>query len=355
MSRAAAVAERGVARWKAVIPAAFILLLTLCGCATKWMIHTQPAEANLQWSQSPGGTIIRHVMTMDGFSETGTSFSYTMRTILYGKNEGEKLIKPVDVAVGADGRIAIADPGSKSVHLFLPKEERYIRVDKAGTEDLQSPVAVIFDDDLELYLSDSIIKKVFVFDREGKYLRTIDKSYFTGFQRPTGLAYNGINKILYVLDTLSNEVTAYDLEGKTLFTFGERGLQKGQFNYPTHLFFSAEGLLYVTDAMNFRVQMFDAYGDLENSFGHHGDGSGDFAMPKGVAADRNGTIYVVDTLFDSVQLFDRKGRYLLNFGSRGVDQGEFWLPSGLFIDRNNKIYVCDTFNGRVQVFQILGE
>jgi len=333
----------------------FFLVSVLCGCASKWMIHTQPAEADMQWSRAPGGTKIRHLMTIDGFKETGSSFSYTMRSILYGKNEGDKIIKPVDVAVGQDGRLAIADPGSKSVHFFVSKEELYIRIDRVGSEDLVSPVAVVFGDDMRLYFSDSVLKKVFVLDREGKYLFTIDKSYFAAFNRPTGLAYNSIDKILYVLDTLNNQITAYDTGGKTLFAFGERGMQKAQFNFPTHLFFSAEGLLYVTDAMNFRVQMFDAYGDLENDFGHHGDGTGDFAMPKGVAADDNGVIYVVDSLFDTVQLFDRKGRYLLNFGSRGTDQGEFWLPSGLFIDGNNRIYVCDSFNGRIQVFQITGE
>jgi len=327
-----------------------LIALLLAGCASRWVVDTQPRESQLQWPQSPLKPKILQLMAINGFREEGTS----LKTIFSGRGE-QKLIRPVAVTTGHDGRLAIASAECRCVHLYIPAEQEHHRLFVANNEEMVSPVGIAFDDDLRLYVSDSALARIFVFDRKGEYLVTFDSGGGGPLRRPTGLAYNSNAKVLYVVDTLAQKVFALDSKGETVFSFGERGIGNGQFNFPTHIFWSPSGQLYVTDAMNFRVQMFDSSGAFLNAFGHHGDGSGDFAMPKGVAADRDGIIYLVDSLFDNVQLFNRQGQFLLTLGSRGTALGEFWLPSGIFADGHDKLYVCDTFNQRVQVFQILRE
>lgn len=62
---------------------------------------------------------------------------------------------------------------------------------------------------------------------------------------------------LYVVDTMSHEVYAYDMNQnmKPLFSFGGHGLDDGQFNFPNDLSMDNTGRLYVTDTYNNRVQV----------------------------------------------------------------------------------------------------
>jgi hypothetical protein len=110
-------------------------------------------------------------MTIRGFSEKGGN----LKGFFFGKGSNS-LIKPVAVATGRDGRIAIADTGTKSVHLYIPQEELYIDVFSFDDGEMMvSPVSVAFDDELRLYVSDSFYEKIAVFDSRGKYLFPITR------------------------------------------------------------------------------------------------------------------------------------------------------------------------------------
>jgi DNA-binding beta-propeller fold protein YncE len=324
------------------------------GCASKWSPAAEYPAQPPQWLDQSNAAGVRHLFTVRGFKETGTSIANKIKYLFLGKKDEDSIVRPVAAATGSDNRIAIADVGCGCVHLYIPSAQGYRQIFSAGKEDLRSPVSVVFDDELNLYVSDSLNSTIYVFDAKGESLYSIKKAGYGTLLRPTGLAYSAQKKILYAVDTLANKIYAFTNKGNLLFSFGERGDKKGQFNFPTHIVASPDGRLYVTDSMNFRVQVFDASGAFLSSFGHHGNGSGDFAMPKGIAVDKAGVIYVVDSLFDNIQLFNLSGSFLLTIGGRGTGHGEFWLPSGLFLDNQNKLYVCDTYNQRVQVFQIIG-
>jgi DNA-binding beta-propeller fold protein YncE len=327
------------------------LLLAACG-APRWTLRTARPEAPLQWPFQPARAKLTYVQSMTGLAKQKGSGS-KVKAFLVGKEreDTDAFVLPVAVAKGSDGRIAVADMGRRCVHLYIPAQEVYLKLDGSKVEKIVSPVGVVFDDELRLYLSDSA-GKVFVFGRNGELLSTLTKAGDDPLQRPTGLAWSPRTRLLYVVDTLADRVHAFNAGGALAFSFGRRGEEAGGFNHPTHIFRSDAGELYVTDALEFRIAIFDEQGKPLGSFGHHGDGSGDLAMPKGVAVDKDGVVYVVDALFDNVQLFSRKGDFLLTLGGRGVGFGEFWLPSGAFISSGNELYVCDTYNRRVQVFRI---
>jgi len=336
---------------------ASILLIMLCltslcsGCASKWALQTESPKVPPQWPDSAGKTRIRHLMTITGFEQVGASLPGIVRAIVFGRSGNNLLNRPVATAVGADDRLAIADTGCRCVHLYIPAERNYLKL-YGGPEEMRSPVGVTFDDELRLFVSDSARGAIDVFDRRGAFVFSLKKAGDAPLKRPTGLAWSPKKKTVFAVDSLAHKIYAFNTKGDLLFSFGERGDKKGQFNFPTHISFAPSGQLFVTDAMNFRIQSFDASGRFLFSFGRHGDGSGDFAMPKGVAADSAGIIYVVDGLFDNIQLFNGKGDFLLTLGGRGSGNGEFWLPSGIFFDDHDKLYVCDTYNKRLQVFQI---
>lgn len=327
------------------------LLCSLCACApVKWdAMLGEPAK--LSWPPSPNPKKIEYLGILHQFTPVGRSLG----SIIFGQKPAGVIVKPIAIAVGSDGRMAIADAAKRGVHFYIPSQQKYVLLSKAGAEDFLSPVSVMFDSSLNLVVSDSMLAKVFVFDGNGNYLREILPPKKQAFVRPTGLAYHesDANK-LYVVDSKTSQVAMFNDQGQYLNSFGKRGSGNGDLNIPTHIASGPDGKIYVNDAMNFRAQIFTPQGSFQSMFGHHGDGSGDFAMPKGIAVDRFGTVYVAEMLFDNVQLFSAQGDYLLPLGAKGQGPAEFWMPSGLFIDRDNKLYVCDTYNQRIQIFQLYG-
>jgi len=337
-------------RW---MPALLFILFAalLAGCTTRWRLRSEQPAVALQWPYQPSAAKLTYERSLTGFAASATTAA-KLSAVVFGTDSADlgAFLLPVAIATGSGGRIAVADLGRRSVHLYVPERERHVALRGAGRDLLETPVGVAFDERDNLYVSDSS-GKLLAFDAEGALRFALRAAGGEPLQRPTGIAYSPGRKLLYVADTLAHRIHALTPSGELAFSFGGRGDGAGQFNFPTHLFRSAAGELYVTDALNFRIAIFDEGGRPRGSFGHHGDGSGDLALPKGVAVDGDGVVYVVDGMFDNVQLFDRQGTFLLTVGRRGTDFGELWLPSGAFAD-GERLYVCDTYNHRVQVFRI---
>jgi len=326
------------------------------GCISPQSVNRDSSTAQDQvpaWPPPPQQARIKYLKSIASPSDMGTRHSLIQKIVdsVFGESTtSDRLLRPYGIFVSSD-RIYVTDPGLHLLHIFDLDKNLYINISRAGNDDLISPIGVAVNRKGDIYLSDSMLKKVIVFDANGKYLNTIGRP--DSFFRPTGIALD--EERIYIVDTYAHCVLVFDNKGRFLFSFGQNGGRKGEFNYPTNIFIGSDGLLYITDSMNFRIQIFDRDGNFRSSFGKLGDGTGYFAKPKGVAVDSEGNIYVADAEFDTIQIFDRDGALLLNFGSTGTDSGQMILPSGLFIDKKDRIYVADSYNHRVQIFQFLKE
>jgi DNA-binding beta-propeller fold protein YncE len=260
------------------------------------------------------------------------------------------LMRPYGVFYDSKDKLYITDPGAYRVTVIDLKTTEVLNIFSAEKEEFLSPVGIVADLNGRIYVSDSELKKTFVFNDKGKYLFQFEGE----FKRPTCMAIDTKNPRIYLSDTLEHKIYIYSLEGKRLGSIGAPGSMPGELNFPTHLFVDREGILYVTDAMNFRVQMFNGEGKALGSIGSLGDDFSNFDKPKGIAADSEGNIYVIDSIKDTVKIFNRKGDFLMSLGTKGRKYGDFYLPAGIFIDQKNIIYITDTYNMRVQAFQFIG-
>lgn len=271
-----------------------------------------------------------------------------------GADDLSGLYRPYGVAVDAAGRVAIADPGRRQVHLFDPAGSRALRIGGGG-EPLVYPVAVAFLGDA-LLVADAEAGALRAFDLQGQPVPLPVAA--PRLVRPAGLAVDAARGRLFVSDAAEHRVHLLPLgrggagpDGVPP-SLGGRGRAPGQFNFPTHLALDAEGGLWVCDALNFRVQRFDAGLRPAGAFGQAGDGLGDLSKPKGIAVDRDGVVFVLEGYFDVVQAFEPGGRLLGVFGGSGVKPGRFWLAGGMATDARGRLYVADTYNARVQVFDL---
>lgn len=333
------------------------LLLLFTGCAPSKAYIDKSAMGQIIWPGPPETPRIKFMWSASKIATT-VEGRRGFFEFLAGDVEGDVtdprtsnvLMRPYSLFVDTKERLYIADPGAYRVTVIDLNTADVINIVEAGKEEFLSPIGVVADPAGRIYISDSELRKVFVFDEAGKFL-----SEFEGdFLRPTGLAIDPKGSRIYVADTIGHKIHVHTFDGKRIGNLGGPGSLPGEFNFPTHLFVDDKGLLYVTDAMNFRVQVFGPDGKFSGMIGSLGDAHGNLEKPKGVAVDKDGNIYVVDSIKDMVKIFDRQGNLLLFFGNKGMNFGDFWLPAGIFIDTKNMIYVADTYNMRVQAFQFLG-
>jgi len=326
------------------------LLLTAGGCAHR-SAGTR-AYPEIFWPKPPETKRIAFVNAVSKPKDLNIHPGIFKKVVDYMVGGTEStIVSPYGISTDYRNRIYVVDTYLKQVHVFDPQGNRYDSFPADRTL-LVSPVGIDVDQTGRIYLTDSKAKVVHIFSDYGK-------TYVTGFgrgifKRPTGIAVNPKTSELLVVDTLQSRIFRFELSGlKLKGSFGGNGIAEGRFHYPTHIAVTPSGNIIVSDSLNFRVQLFSPEGGFLKTLGSMGHNPGTFSRPKGVASDSDGHIYVVDALFDNIQVFDSDGGLLMAFGEHGNGVGAFWLPTGIHIDHKDSIYVSDSANQRIQVFQYL--
>jgi DNA-binding beta-propeller fold protein YncE len=330
-----------------------LVVLVLCsGCQSRRPELFLQSGAALVWPQPPETPRIRYLGALSTETDLKRQVSWTegLGDLLFGKKKIGALVAPYAVAVDPSGRLFVTDAAGAVVHVFDLNTRAYRQfAGLSNQEKLRKPVGLAIVDN-RIYVVDSALRKVCVFDKNGQFIFSFGSERLT---RPSGIAYRKDDQTVYVVDTGRHAIDVFATGGKFVRQIGARGLAPGMFNFPTHLWFDRGGNLYVSDTLNYRIQVFTRDGNFLTTFGQQGDRPGNFAHPCGVATDTFGNIYVTDRQFENVQIFDPQGHILMAFGEEGTRPGQFWLPAGIFIDDRNRIYVADSFNKRIQIFELL--
>ena len=331
---------------------AFLALAGLAACASV-PERSRVAPLSVVWPAAPERARVAYLETIERPEDIGIRKGFWRRVAEFFVGESEeRMVRPMAVAVSSEGVLFVADPGAKGVHRFDRERGRYALLQRDDEVGLPSPVGLVAGPAGSVYVADSALAEIFVVTRAGNVARPL--SLADALVQPTGLAFDAASGELYVADTGAHAIKVFRPDGSLRTTLGQRGVARGEFNFPTLLWRDDDGRLFVTDSLNFRVQILDREGRVQGVFGKLGDGTGNLSRPKGVATDSFGHVYVVDSMFHAFQIFDAQGTFLLNVGAQGHGPGEFWLPSGIFIGSQDTIYVADAYNQRVQVFRYVG-
>ena len=325
-------------------------VLVLAGAMVQGSVRAvEPSSSPWVWPLPPEQPRVKHVLSFTTPQDMGAKkgFFAKLWEFIAGEDTADRIQSPHGVVSDGKGRVYVADWGAGIVHFFNFDKKKYDSFSKTRMGPFSSPIGVALDDAGLLYVTDSALRRVFVF----KGTRNTKIIGDDSLARPTGIAVYSKEQRLYVVDTGSHRVEVFSLDGQKLFSFGEQGSGAGQLNYPTHIALDAKGDVYIMDSLNFRVQIFDKNGAFQQQFGGNGTSIKDFMKPKGIAVDSEGHIWVSDGLRNSIQIFDRAGRLLLIFGRLGTDTGQFNIPAGIYIDERDRLYVSDSYNHRVQMFQ----
>jgi len=243
-----------------------------------------------------------------------------------------------------DRRLLVFDGGDNLVQAVRPPES-------TGTEHV--PLWVAIDPvTSEVYVSDRPTGQIYIYDRDGTYLRTFALALpLTGWQ-PVGLAFDlGGNLYVSDLSQATAQVEMIDRTGKIVRTFGAND----HLSFPNGVAVDGHGTVYVADSNNGRLLAYGPDGTLIAQVGR-GAGIGALGLPRGVNVDAGDLVYVCDTTAQSVFVYRVPSgtppsfEYVGSFGVEGLGDGQFSFPNGVATDARGRVYVTDTGSDRVQLW-----
>ncbi|CAF2128255.1 unnamed protein product [Rotaria magnacalcarata] len=170
------------------------------------------------------------------------------------------------------------------------------------------------------------------------------------------------NGNLYVADWRKHEVKRWKIGDKDgVIVAGGNGLGNNlnQLHCPNHIFIDNDYSVYVSDYANHRVVQWGK--DAKEGIivaGHRGQGNSPSQLchPYGITVDQIGQIYVADGDNHRVMRWGRGDTHgIIVVGGKGLGEQLFQLntPIGLALDQQGHLYVVDSGNHRVLKYQLV--
>ena len=209
-------------------------------------------------------------------------------------------------------------------------------VEKLGTpiqtiNGVQGPRGVVVNQKGEVVVTEAGKHMVSVFSPDGKRLQSFG-SYGSGqgqFDYPWGITRDGDGNIL-MADRGNCRIQKLTASAQFLYEVGRRGNGPLQFNHPMEIAFNTVNKkVYVVDGLNNCVQVLNSDLTFFNKFGKSGSGKGQFKYPHGITCDSTGNVYVTDHGNHRIQVFTAEGQLLRAFGKYGSGRGELTFPLGI--------------------------
>lgn len=277
--------------------------------------------------------------------------------------EGVRLRETPGVAVDAKDCVYALTRNPESPILVFERDGSFRTTFGKGTFTNRSH-GILAGPDGMIYATDDGTSTITKWSPEGELLMTIGtpnqpSPRWSGlpFSRPTQAAVSHRTGHIYISDGYANaRVHKYTPDGRLVLSWGEPGIDPGQFMIPHNIAIDPAENIYVADREAHRVQVFDTEGRLQAIWNN-------IHRPCGLTVGPDGNIYIgelngVGLVEDCpgyghrIEVFSPEGKLLARFGDpeEGEQPGHFIAPHGIAVDSAGDIYVGEvsyTIRGRL--------
>lgn len=326
-----------------------LLLILFVFLAATLAACTPPPRKRVLWPVYPSTPRIEWLGTyasQEDFPKTG---GQVFSEGIVGIPESQLFKSPYGVARDSQGIIYVADSLDSNLRVYnmAAKTIEYYTKDVIFTR----PADLAIDGADNLYVVDSDIRAVLVFDKNRHPLRTIG-----GPEELLAPAYIVIDQPrarIYVSDPRANKIVMYDRFGKKA---GEIG-GGHPFSSPQGMAIDKAGNLYVAELLGAKISVFDVQGNYLRSFGKRGDSIFQFEAPRDLAFDSDGNLWVLDIRRAQIYTYTPEGVLLLATGTAAPssDPLGFSMPTAITITADDTILVTDRVNRRFSMWRYFSE
>ena len=283
-------------------------------------------------------------------------FQYTFVADWLKLPDGMRLMECPGVVCDSQDRVFILTRGEHPIMVFDP-DGNFIRSFGQGLFSDRTHGLYIAHDD-SILAADDGIHTIQKFTPDGEKVMEIGERNHPApkwsgqpFNRPTSAAIRPANGDIYISDGYGNSrIHVYSGNGDYKFSWGEPGIDAGQFIRPHNIAIDEDGLIYVADRECHRVQVFSESGTFVAMWNN-------IHRPDGLTLAPDGNIYIGElnaipgldgapNLGHRVSVYDRSGNRLALIGhpDEGEHDGKFIAPHGIAVDGRGDVYVGEVSN-----------
>src|SRR5262245_3290440 len=221
-----------------------------------------------------------------------------------------------------------------------------------GQANLHAPHGIAVDPVTgNVFIYDTGVGQIKVFSGTGTYIRAFGQpgfgpGDFVGGPNPGGVAFDSVNRWVYVTDPGRYHVLKFAEDGTFLTQWGSPvGQEPGHLRWCRSVEVAGDGKVYVTDTDSERIQYFTPDGTYLGQFqGPHDLARGPF-HPRDIAINRiTGEKYVNAAYAFREDKFDANNNFLFSWGGKFKDGSYLDAPQGVAAAPNGDVYVVDSGN-----------
>ena len=313
--------------------------------------------------------------TIDGYGyvlETQSAYNPLAAITKVGETA---FVSPMDMAIGKEGNLYIADAGA---HVILICSREGEQVGSIGEGILQTPTGVYVTEDGTVYVADKDAKKVFVFDAQGNvtaeygkpdspiYGNSMDFKPTKVVANKTGTMYiicegnmNGIVQLspveggsfLGYFGTNYTSLSPFQMIQRVILTDAQRAQMLSNIpSTPTNLHIDDTGLIYTVtqgDKDTSLKKLNIAGKNLLDSDPYYAD------LPAAVPAGNYNNILVADS-DGYIYEYNEDGELLFMFGGRDDGRQRVGLCNkveAIAVDEDDRIYLLDSDKKQIHIFE----
>ncbi len=313
--------------------------------------------------------------TVDGYGyvlETQSAYNPLAAITKVGETA---FVSPMDMAIGKDGNLYIADAGA---HVILICSRDGEQVGTIGEGILQTPTGVYVTEDGTVYVADKDAKKVFVFDAQGNvtaeygkpdspiYGNSMDFKPTKVVANKTGTMYiicegnmNGIvqlspvegDSFLGYFGTNYTSLSPFQMIQRVILTDAQRAQMLSNIpSTPTNLHIDDTGLIYTVtqgDKETSLKKLNIAGKNLLDSDPYYAD------LPAAVTTGNYNNILVADS-DGYIYEYNEDGELLFMFGGRDDGRQRVGLCNkveAIAVDEDDRIYLLDSDKKQIHIFE----
>lgn len=313
--------------------------------------------------------------TVDGYGyvlETQSAYNPLAAITKVGETA---FVSPMDMAIGKDGNLYIADAGA---HVILICSRDGEQVGSIGEGILQTPTGVYATEDGTVYVADKDAKKVFVFDAQGNvtaeygkpdspiYGNSMDFKPTKVVANKTGTMYiicegnmNGIVQLspveggsfLGYFGTNYTSLSPFQMIQRVILTDAQRAQMLSNIpSTPTNLHIDDTGLIYTVtqgDKETSLKKLNIAGKNLLDSDPYYAD------LPAAVTTGNYNNILVADS-DGYIYEYNEDGELLFMFGGRDDGRQRVGLCNkveAIAVDEDDRIYLLDSDKKQIHIFE----